>query len=379
MASIKLRKKTWFAIWYDNGRQVMRTTNIRARGEREKKLAQNAADAMEQAAKGNIPVSQAMGALRKIATTLGFAKKIPSIAEYLRDYKIPGKESHQNNVKRTINLFLEHLGFESRLTLDLLTPRHCRDFIEKQLKRVSLGTAKIYKSNLQNAFQIAVEDEIIERNPFSLVSMKRVSSKNDSIVLKRKPFTMEEIKLMINIFPAPWRELVILCVLTGGQRLGDIACLKWSQIKWDEGIIVIRTMKTGKVIATPITNALKEVLTPLYNKYEEYVLPEAARRYTRSRGALSAEFVSLLKAAGIVDKTNIHLGAECRQLSDKSFHSLRHSVVSMLRVNPSFTTDLIRDTVGHDCEAVERNYFTADVSAKRSVIDFLAKQISLTE
>jgi hypothetical protein len=51
----------------------------------------------------------------------------------------------------------------------------------------------------------------------------------------------------------------------------------------------------------------------------------------------------------------------------------------MLRVNPSFTTDLIRDTVGHDCEAVERNYFTADVSAKRSVIDFLAKQISLTE
>ena len=378
MASIKLRKNTWYAVWYENGRHVMRTTNIKAKGEKERKLAQTTADSLEQAAKGNIPLQQAMGAIRKFACTLGMKQAIPTVKDYLDKYKPCGSPSHRSTALRAIKMFLDHLDTDAYLPLDMLSPRHCREFIESQLNRVAIGTVKTYKSTLQTAFQIAMEDELIERNPFSLVTFKRLSGKYDSTIIQRQPFTMEEIQKIIKNSVYPWKQIVTLCILTGGQRLGDIACMKWSQVLWEEGIIVIKTMKTGKTIATPLTDSLKALLEPLYSEYEEYIFPDAATRYTRSKGCLSAEFVSLLKVLGIINQSNIHTGAGDRKISDKSFHSLRHSVVSMLRVNPSFTTDLIRETVGHDSEDIERGYFTPAVEAKRSVIDFLAKQISPT-
>lgn len=73
----------------------------------------------------------------------------------------------------------------------------------------------------------------------------------------------------------------------------------------------------------------------------------------------------------------MHEGAG-KRISDKSFHSFRHSVVSMLRVNANFTSDLIRETVGHDSEAIERGYFTPAIEAKRTIIDYLAEKIAPT-
>lgn len=378
MASIKLRKNTWYAVWYENGRHVMKTTNIKAKGDKERKLAQTTADTLEQAARGNIPLQQAMGAIRKLACTLGMKQAIPTIKDYLTNHKPCGSDSHRSNARRAFKMFLEFLDADAYLPLDMLTVKHCREFIEAQLNRVAVGTVKTYKSSLQTAFQIAMEDELIERNPFSLVTFKRLSGKYDSTVIKRQPFTMQEIHTIIKHAVYPWKQIVMLCILTGGQRLGDIVCMKWSQIHWRERFIVIKTMKTGKNLITPLTNALESLLKPLYCQSEEYIFPDAATRYSRSKGCLSAEFVSLLKVLGIINLSNIHTGAGDRKISDKSFHSLRHSVVSMLRVNPSFTSDLIRETVGHDCEEVERGYFSPSIEAKRSVIDFLAQQITPT-
>jgi len=44
-----------------------------------KKLAQNAADAMECAAKGNISVSAAIDSLRKVAETIGMSSAMPTV------------------------------------------------------------------------------------------------------------------------------------------------------------------------------------------------------------------------------------------------------------------------------------------------------------
>lgn len=378
MASLRIRNNTFYAVWRQNGKQIVRTTNITVKGAKEKKMAQHTADTMEQAAIGNITMSSALDAIRNFSSSIGIKSQIPTVCDYLEKYKPQGSESHCNNVKRAIRLFLEHIGSAMYQPLDLLSPATCRGFIEAQLKRVSVGTATNYKGYLHNAIQLAVEDEIIPRNPFSLVTMKRIQHKNTIKSVKRIPFTLEEIQRIIQLSDYPWKQIVQLCILTGGQRLGDIVTMKWSQVDWKRNIITLRTMKTGKVISTPITKALYDLLKSLYSKYEEYIFPEMATRYNRSQGYPSNEFSALLKAIGIVKPENLHQGAGNRQISDKTFHSLRHSVVSMLRVNASFSTDLIRETVGHDSEDVERGYFTPAVEAKRSIIDYLAEQISPT-
>lgn len=378
MASLRKRNNTWYAVWWQDGKQIVRTTNVQVKGAKEKKLAQSTADTMEQTAVGNISMAAAMDALRKVSTSLGMKSSIPTIVDYLEKYKPQGSESHCNNVKRAIRLFLDYIGAAMYQPLDQLSTATCRGFIEAQLKRVSVGTATNYKGYLHNAIQLAVEDEIIPRNPFSLVTMKRVKNKHTVPSVKRLPFSLEEIQRIIQLTEYPWKQIVQLCILTGGQRLGDIVTMKWSQVDWKRNIITLRTMKTGKVIATPITKPLESLLKSLYDKYEEYIFPVMAERYRHSQGYPSNEFTALLKAIGIIKPENIHRGAGNRQISDKTFHSLRHSVVSLLRVNASFSTDLIRETVGHDSEDVERGYFTPTIDAKRSVIDYLAEQISPT-
>ena len=46
IASLK-KNSTWYAVWYQNGKQIVRSSNVPVKGPKEKKLAQNAADAME--------------------------------------------------------------------------------------------------------------------------------------------------------------------------------------------------------------------------------------------------------------------------------------------------------------------------------------------
>ena len=376
MASIKQRKNTWYAVWYDNGKSVVRTTGIAVKGAKEKKLAQATADAMEQSAKGNITLNTALDSLRKMADTLGLGSKVPQVRDYLNEYKTYGKSSHVANYKRAVSVFLDFLDIHAFKRLDQITPSMCKDFLAAQLKRVSFGTVKQYKSTLSPAFSEAVREGLIQTNPFSMVCLPKLVPAGTQRATKREPFTLHEMHRILSEFSSPWKEIAAISFLTGGQRLGDIVLLKWQSVDFEKGIIHFSTMKTGKQIYAPIVPPLRAILDSLWNPNAVYVFPEYASRYIRSSGCLSVEFTSMLKAAGIIEPTPQNTRDGRRTVSTKSFHSIRHTVVTLSRLNPAFTPDLIRETVGHSSEAVEQGYFTANVDARRGVLEYLAQQIT---
>ena len=376
MASLKLRKYTWYAVWTQNGKQVVRTTNIKAKGAKEKKLAQTTADAMEATAKGNMAVSSAVDSIRKAAETLGMASTMPTVKEYLLNYEPSGREHNKRNCKRAISIFLDVIGVDAFKRLDLLSVQVCRNFLTTQLKRVAYGTVKQYKSHIDAALNVAVREGVINRNPMNLVSLHKLIPEGAQRATERVPFTMDEMRTIVNKFPYPWSQLALTSYLTGGQRLGDIATLKWSSVDFEKKVIQIRTSKTGKHITSPLVPMLEIVLKSLYKEGEEYVFPGVAQLHTRSRGKLSVEFTGLLKAHGILEVSAAATTGDRRPVSPKSFHSIRHTVVSQMRCNPAITSDLSREIVGHDSEAVERGYFTAPSQAKLDAFDFLCKQLT---
>ena len=63
-------------------------------------------------------------------------------------------------------------------------------------------------------------------------------------------------------------------------------------------------------------------------------------------------------------------------MSRKSFHSIRHTVVTMMRSSNMFTADLTRELVGHDSEEIERQYFTATLEAKGLGLAYLFDTIT---
>ena len=379
MASLKLRNNTWYAVWTQNGKQVVRTTNIKSKGPKEKKLAQNAATTMEAAAKGNIAVTAAIDALRKTAEALGMSAAMPSVKEYFMDYKPCGKDNNARNYARAVSKFLDYLGVSAYKRLDLLTGQQCKDFFARELKRVAFGTVKHYKAMLCAALNAAVRDGLIDRNPMVVAQLHKMIPEGTKRAVARQPFTMEEMRIIINEFPYPWAQLALTSYLTGGQRLGDMAKLKWESINFDEKVILIRTAKTGKEIVSPLVPMLEMTLLAIRSKQqesEEYVFPAAAQLYMRSKGKLSVEFTGLLKAYGILPSHKESTTGDRRPISPKSFHSIRHTVVSQMRCNPAITADLSREIVGHDSDEVERGYFTAPTQAKLDAFDFLCKQLT---
>ena len=103
-----------------------------------------------------------------------------------------------------------------------------------------------------------------------------------------------------------------------------------------------------------------------------------ARRYQRGGGSVSSEFTALGKAWGFVkdDTEKTARKGKRKNVTQKSFHSFRHSAVSVLRSDKRITQDLSRAIVGHDSEEIERAYYTPDRADVMRGLDVIATSIS---
>lgn len=380
MSRLKKRGGTWYADFEINGTRVVKTTGIKVGDDPKasRAAAQMQAETMERVANGNMSLNMALDAVRAMARSTGMATCAPSIKEYLTKlYKPRGGDANVAGYKRAATLLCEFLGDLANRPLDQLTVSECTEFLQHRLKHVSYGTVGLHKSLLSTAFNAAVADDIISKNPFSYTRLDHIAPRDMPRKLKRLPFTSQEMHIMLTQFASPWKELVAVSFLTGGQRIGDVCRLPWSGVDFISGLVTINPQKTGyagQTIVAPMIAPLRAILERMYKPGEEYVFPELRDMYESSRGSVSTQFTAMLRAYGIESKIDKSRGAG-RAFSEKSFHSIRHTVVSMLRSSNRFSQDLARQIVGHNSEAVEREYFTADMSSKQAGIEYLFSQV----
>ncbi len=390
MAGITIRGGIYYAVWRQDGKNVCRSTGVPVKQAgispaASKKLARDAAHLMERAAKGETPVSAAVDAIRRTAYASGAGEDMPSVETYLRGFQATAGAKTEQNRRRAFSVFLEYLGSGAGMRLDALTPAHIRGFISWALERVSRGTVGLYRQTLAAAFNRAVDDDILLKSPMPrTLNLKReAAAQNPELgddATKRLPFTPEEIRLMIDHFPAPWCDMVLVSFLTGGQRLGDICRLRWNSVDFRAGTISFATQKTGHALRLPMVDALAARLRMIEREQggaQEYVFPYMARRHLIQSGSISTEFTALLKAWGIVQDApaDATLKGRRRRVSPKSFHSIRHSFVSFGRSDATLTPDMVRDVVGHKSEAIEREYYTGSMAQRAAVLDSMAALI----
>lgn len=371
MAYLKQRSNSWYAVWYQDRKKIVKSTGVPVKGKKEERLALQTANSMEAAAKGNLQLTRALDAVRSAAESMGMFTQMPLIQDFFKDYKSAGGDSNKSNFNRAASLFLDFLGSSKALRLDRLTPAMCRDFCTERLKQVSYGTVKHNYALLKAAVGSAVRDGILDRNPFSSFSLSSLAPTNKSKAMKRLPFTIEEMRTILSSFPPLWQELTLVSLLTGGQRLGDICLLQWQHVLPEQNIIMFNTQKTGKEIVVPIHPRLLGILKSHADNDSIYVFPQAASKYIRSKGCMSTEFTTLLKAHNIIASDDFVHTQGGKTMARKSFHSIRHTVVTLLRSSTLFTADITRGIVGHDSEEIERQYFTMNLDSKSVGINYL--------
>ena len=147
-------------------------------------------------------------------------------------------------------------------------------------------------------FKSARRDSAIADDPTEFVEAVR---KERGIKIKR-PFTLPELRSVLDLANDEWRSMILFGLYTG-QRLGDIATLRWNNLDVARGELRLSTRKTGKAIVLPLVASLRkqiEFLSTASNEPSAPIHPKAFDlvEHQRKTGNLSNQFAGLLAAAG---------------------------------------------------------------------------------
>lgn len=378
MAGIIKRNNKWVAVFRTlDGKEIRKTTRVdvvpkvippgvnkRALLSQNEARARLIAEELENGYKTGFVDSNRLKAIAGgDIQSFSLGRKVVSVGAYLKEWlqSRSGKIQAYERDRKAIQQFISFLGNDGGQSISSVNKNVVREFSEVEMERVSSGTISRYLESLSCAFNQAVEKELISSNPFRGARLDKKKKQADK--QERGAFTVEEVKRLVEILPDEWPDMIRVCLYTGGQRLGDIATLKWDQVNLEGGLISMTTQKTKRRMNKPIIGPLKEILKER-EKYSinEFVFPLAAMKHAQAGGKsskLSLEFTGLLKKHGIISSDGMKAKGDKRVLSEKSFHSLRATAVTILRL-AGVPADLCRFIVGHDSEEIERVYFRPD-------------------
>lgn len=385
MASIRRQKSSpfWYAcITLSDGRQTQRSTKSKDH-KKARKIAEVWEEAenekrdgilTEQAARKHISKSYEIVAGRK----MNFYSIDEWIDEWLRLKSDSRRAGTVIRYRSATSEFRSSIG--NRVKLDI---RHV-DVSDALVFRDSLINSG--KSNasinmdckaLSGAFNSAVKQGLLEKNPFSALEPLPVEKS------VRKPFSDEQVK---RIFSCVEGEMLGVCKVAfyTGMRLSDIVNLKWSNLYLNENVPFIRFKEIKKQdkhkheITVPVHSTLLEYLFSLPRKSGGSLLfPELAKKSSGGYNGLSQMFRRVLLEIGLVE--NLHqkqeAGTKKRSVSKYSFHSFRHTFKSGL-ANNGVSSEVYNILTGHRKPTVAESYVHRNLSTLLNAINLLPKLVA---
>ncbi|MBI5252609.1 MAG: site-specific integrase [Desulfomonile tiedjei] len=274
--------------------------------------------------------------------------------QWLESKGIESKTATHARYKSVIVSFIQFLGKGAKRDLATLSPAEVMRFRDHTAKKLTKASANVSLKILRACFAAALRHGIITTNPAVTVSILK---KTDEAV--RRALTITEIKaILVKCKDSEWEGLVMMG-LYSGQRLGDLAKLRWDAIDLQKGELALVTQKTQRrmilPLATPLLNYLLTLKAP--GDPNAYVFPELAAVSRVS--TLSNQFHNILVQAGLTparthEKQKAGRSTK-RETNPVSFHSLRHSAVTFLKA-AGVTDALAREIIGHESAAISRAY-----------------------
>ena len=378
MASIRHREgsKFWFAcVTLPNGRRVQRSTK-----ETDRKKAQRLAEKWEAATRGRVTARQTQKVIAELYRDItGQHLVFPTVREYFDSWVARKKPETSSNTHiyygAKAHRFLDWLGNRADQQIALITRDDILAFRAAELERVAPRSVNHAIKFLRMVFKTAREDgKYHDENPASGVKVAKLRDGS-----RRRGFTIPEIRRVLGIANDEWKSLIFFGLYTG-QRLGDLARLTWQNVDLASDEIRFVSRKTGRTMIIPIALPLRAQIEklPAGDDPRQPLHPRAFASVEKSGGVktLSRQFYELLADAGLA-KAKAHRKSESaqgrdgpRELSQISFHSLRHTATSLMK-NAGINASVVMDIIGHESEAISAHYTHIDEQTKRKAIALL--------
>lgn len=377
MASLWKHPKSryWYACFQlPNGKRTKRSTK-----EINRKKAQAIADSWEGVARGNTTAIQARKVVSDIfKASTGETLSHSSIREFFADWlksKKPeiGKVTAQK-YGAAVSEFMEFLGEKAETDLLRLTHDDLHAFRDFAAEKSSPKTANNKLTIVSQAARMAYRDGHMPDNIAGRTRKLRLKGRQQV----RQPFKVDQIRAILNEADGEWKGIVLMGYYTG-QRLGDIATLRWRDIDLKSRMLSMVSKKQQRRTNVPLVGPIFDWLSEQKSKEEKdpHVFPLAAKSVAKNDGkvsALSKQFQVILVSVGLAKrrewKSQEKGRGSRRTLSPLTFHSLRHSLTSDLKDLGSGSA-IAQDIVGHDSTAASNIYTHVSDDAKRQYLEKL--------
>jgi integrase len=253
--------------------------------------------------------------------------------------------------------FLDFLGNRADTALSELSKADIVAYRNSLAPSLSARSANNDLTVVRMLFKAAQRDELLTQNPAEFVNSVRQRATSD-----RRPFTLAEIQAVLSIADPEWQSLIRFGFYTG-QRLGDLAALRWSNIDLSRDEIRFVTAKTGRRMIIPLSDGLRTHIATLApsDQPDAVVHPRAFAilEANSNTSMLSRQFGELLASAGLrtaaPHQSTGKTRSSRRNLNALSFHSLRRTATTLLH-EAGVAGAVAQALIGHDSEAIHEHY-----------------------
>ena len=371
MASITRRRgsRLWTAFFRDqNGRLHCRSTGVIDR-----KAARRIANEFESASRKARSLRQLQRVLSDMHKLVGSGSgEGPAITTvrghidgWLGSKAVETSKGTMMFYRGSAGKFLQFLGTRADQSLLEISKSDLVRYRDTLAESVSAVTTEHHMAVVKMVFRSAAQDDLIGDDPSEfLKSVKKEKTR------AKRTFTRAEVQAVLSVADAEWRSMVLFGLYTG-QRLMDLAQLTWNNVDLERSEIRFETAKTVRTMIIPMAPSLRRHIESLPSSDDPraFIHERIAKRLGCT---LSSQFAELLVQAGLRSPKSAQERTTSRRRNpnELSFHSLRHTAVSLLH-DAGIPQATVLEYIGHTSNAMSKKYTHTGIESLRKAADAL--------
>lgn len=244
----------------------------------------------------------------------------------------------EKNYKGIKNTLVKHFG--EMETADISVER-IQDFINMAREKNTKETLVSRKKILNQIFSYAEEIGEVEHNPVSEIKIPKCKNSKEIKIV-----TLGELEKLMALNISQYKKDMIQIGFRTGMRIGEILTLRWEDINFEEGYLIVNRTLSVYNGGKPYINAPKTQTS--YRAIDLDSALMAVLRMRHEEQSPKSGFVFVKKNGKIYSRQAVGFRNLCRQagIPPRGFHSLRHTHVSYIlshKINP----DVAQKRAGH--------------------------------
>ncbi|RVZ48049.1 site-specific integrase [Helicobacter pylori] len=270
--------------------------------------------------------------------TLKIKSKI-TILEALKRFlalKIGLKQTSLNSLENVFNSIFRVMGLKESDKLKKITKEKIAIYHEDTLKHYKKNTIHNLNANLKSFLEFCETERFLEKSPYFSITLKNAQEATAIM-----PFTLEEVKTLIENAQSLRLKAFLMVAFLTGMRTGEQLALMWEDIDFNEKKIVInKSLNELGSITTPKNKpSVREVdlLEPVGKILKELQASEPANK--------KFVFISMPKRTTMFQRAFRAL-LKALNLKDRKLYTTRHTFASLM-LSQGEEAMWVSKTLGH--------------------------------